>query len=199
MRHFRLRGQPCSSNQSRQVTLHVPRMHVTARASDKNSGESEDLVTRWVGRIFGRKAVDDPTPFGLKRMDWSKVKDLEVTMDREASSVKSDDQMMKLLRPLLAGTSLEEEDLRLTFDANQQGWTPQAFHAAVDGFGPTIILARTRGGALIGGYNPLGYDGFGSDKATMGAFLFTWPDGNTRAKPFKLPKVETDQLACVDR
>jgi len=32
------------------------------------------------------------------------------------------------------------------------------------------------------GYNPLGFDGFGSDKATMGAFLFTWPDGDTKVR-----------------
>ncbi len=30
-------------------------------------------VTRWVGKIFGEAAVNDPTPFGLKRIDWSKV------------------------------------------------------------------------------------------------------------------------------
>jgi hypothetical protein len=181
----------------RHVPHRLPTRNVLVCA--QNDKESDDLVTRWVGRIFGKEAVDDPTPFGLKRMDWSKVKDLEVTMDREAKPMKSDDPMMKLLRPMLAGSSLEEEDLRLCFDANEAGWTPQAFHAAVDGYGPTIVLARTVGGALIGGYNPLGYDGYGSDKSTMGAFLFTWPDGNTKTKPFKLPKVETDQLACIDR
>jgi hypothetical protein len=33
----------------------------------------------------------------------------------------------------------------------------------------------------------------------MGAFLFTWPDGNTKTgKPYKLP-VTAEQLAIVDR
>lgn len=59
------------------------------------------------------------------------------------------------------------------------------------------MVARTQGGAVIGGYNPLGYDGYGN-KATLGAFLFTWPDGDLNQRPHKLPKVSTDQMAVVD-
>jgi hypothetical protein len=82
----------------------------------------------------------------------------------------------------------------------QDGWTAEAFHTCVDGYGPAVVWGRTSGGAVIGGYNPLGYDGFGSDKSTMGSFLFTWPDGDIKAgRPFKLPKVSTDQLAVVDK
>eukprot|EP00955_Chlamydomonas_euryale_P051879 354988-Chlamydomonas_euryale.AAC.21 len=51
---------------------------------------------------------------------------------------------------------LETEDLRMAYSATEDGWTPGAFHSAVDGYGATIVLARTSGGALIGGYNPLG-------------------------------------------
>lgn len=82
-----------------------------------------------------------------------------MTMGRDAAPVQTDDPTMKLLRPLLAGTQLETEDLRCCYSATEDGWTPGAFHAAVDGYGPTIVLARTVGGALMGGYNPLGYDG----------------------------------------
>jgi len=32
----------------------------------------------------------------------------------------------------------------------------------------------------------------------MGAFLFTWPDGDLAQRPHKLPKVSTDQMAIVD-
>jgi len=45
-----------------------------------------------------------------------------------------------------------------------------------------------QGGAVVGGYNPLGFDGYGP-KATLGAFLFTWPDGDWSQRPHKLPKV----------
>ncbi len=40
------------------------------------------------------------------------VKDLEVTMGRDAAPRATDDPLMKILRPLLGGTALEEEDLR---------------------------------------------------------------------------------------
>lgn len=139
----------------------------------------------------------------VRSQDWSKVKDLEVIMDREAAPVAGDDCYMALFRPLLAGTTLEAEPLRLAYSATEDGWTPEAFHSKVDGYGSAVVLARSEGGALFGGYNPLGYDGFGQ-KSSMGAFLFTWPDGDassggsTRKKPFKLPKVQTDQLAVVD-
>lgn len=54
------------------------------------------------------------------------------------------------------------------------------FIARVTGYGPCIIMARSQGGAVFGGYNPLGFDGQGADKGSMGAFLYTWPDGDTK-------------------
>lgn len=60
-----------------------------------------------------------------------------------------------------------------------------------------MVVARSQGGAVLGGYNPLGYDGYGN-KATLGAFLFTWPDGDMNKTPHKLPKISTDQMAIVD-
>lgn len=54
-----------------------------------------------------------------------------------------------------------------------------------------------QGGAVLGGYNPLGFDGYGP-KATLGSFLFTWPDGDFSKLPHKLPKIATDQMAVVD-
>ena len=40
-------------------------------------------------------------------------------MGRDALPVKSDDARMKLFRPLLAGTQLEEEELRLAYSATE--------------------------------------------------------------------------------
>eukprot|EP00878_Enallax_costatus_P019515 GHUV01020589.1.p1 GENE.GHUV01020589.1~~GHUV01020589.1.p1 ORF type:complete len:228 (+),score=51.35 GHUV01020589.1:1454-2137(+) len=130
-------------------------------------------------------------------MDWSQVKDLEVTTDRWAEPVATDDPLMAKIRPLLAGTQLESEALRCAYSATEDGWNPIIFHERVDGYGAALVVARTQGGAVIGGYNPLGYDGYGN-KATMGAFLFTWPDGDMSKLPHKLPKVSTDQMAVVD-
>lgn len=163
----------------------------------KESQEEYDLVTRWVGKIFGKAAVEDKEPMGLKRMDWSQVKDLECTTDRWADPVSTDDPIMAKLRPLLAGTQLEDEALRCAYSATEDGWSAAAFHDRVDGYGAALVVARTQGGAVVGGYNPLGFDGYGP-KATLGAFLFTWPDGDWSQRPHKLPKVSTDQMAVVD-
>ncbi|KAL6765096.1 hypothetical protein V8C86DRAFT_2461198 [Haematococcus lacustris] len=179
--------------------IECPR-HRSRRTLLQAGGDSDDIVTTIVGKIFGQKALEDRTPFGMARMDWSKVKDLEVVLDRDALPVADDDPTMAQLRPMLAGTSLESEPLRLAYCAETDGWRPDAFHAAVSGYGPCLIWARTAGGAMCGGYNPLGFEGFGADKASMGAFLFSWPRGDVRgSRPEKLPKTGTDQMAAVDR
>jgi hypothetical protein len=36
--------------------------------------------------------------------------------------------------------------------------------------------------------------GYGNNKSTFGAFLFTWPDGDMSQRPHKLPKV-----CCAER
>jgi hypothetical protein len=105
------------------------------------------------------------------------------------------------------GTQLEEEPLRCAYSATEDGWSAAAFHDRVDGYGATLIMARTQvgggggggevtaavttacsdagqpctvcasctsikcggacwrrwlqGGAIVGGYNPLGFDGYG--------------------------------------
>lgn len=56
----------------------------------------------------------------------------------------------------LSPLQLETKPLRLAYDANKNGWNAQAFHKAVDGFGATIVFARTENGSVIGGYNPKG-------------------------------------------
>jgi hypothetical protein len=50
---------------------------------------------------------------------------------------------------------------------------------------------------VCGGYNPLGFDGYGP-KATFGAFLFTWPEGDFSQLPFKLPKIGSETMAVND-
>jgi hypothetical protein len=71
--------------------------------------------------------------------------------------VDTDDAEMAMLRQMLCQTSLEESPLRLAYDADVNGWTPDAFHAAVNTFGAAIVIAETTGGAVIGGYNPSGW------------------------------------------
>jgi hypothetical protein len=51
---------------------------------------------------------------------------------------------------------LETRALKCVYDSNKDGWTPAAFHKGVDKKGPGVILARTKSGAVVGGYNPKG-------------------------------------------
>jgi hypothetical protein len=50
---------------------------------------------------------------------------------------------------------------RCAYSATEDGWTPADFHGRVGGYGACVVLARTAGGALVGGYNPLGFEGCG--------------------------------------
>jgi hypothetical protein len=65
-----------------------------------------------VGSIFGKKVLEDPEPFGLKRLDFDKLPDQKVVTDREAQLLPADKGMAATLRPLLAGTQLEAAPLR---------------------------------------------------------------------------------------
>lgn len=66
-------GAHCAQRQ--QCQRHRCRVSSTRlRAKDKGKEEDTDLVTRLVGKVFGQQALDDRNPFGLKRMDWDKVR-----------------------------------------------------------------------------------------------------------------------------
>lgn len=82
-----------------------------------------------------------------------------------------------LVRGALRGTLLDGRRLRVAYSANRDGWSAAAFHRAVDGRGPAVVLARTTSGALVGGYNPKGWASLGGARPSLDAFLFTWPGG----------------------
>ena len=48
---------------------------------------------------------------------------------------------------------------RLTYSAEEHGWSAAAFHAQVDTYGAAVVLGRTAGGAVFGAYNPRGWIG----------------------------------------
>lgn len=94
---------------------------------------------------------------GMKRMSEDAIKELyPATTDTWAEPVSTDDEEMALIRPMLAQTSIESVPLRLAYDAERDGWTPEAFHTAVNTFGAAVVIAKTAGGAVLGGYNPSG-------------------------------------------
>ena len=178
--------------------------HLRLHAKD---ADSPDLIESWVGKIFGKKALEDRSPGGMKRLDVPEM--FGPVLDRWADPVEGDSPDAALIRPLLAGTQLESTPLRLAYSADRDGWSAQAFHEKVNTFGCGVVVARTAGGAVIGGYNPRGWIGLGEDRDSIAAFLFTWPTGinNNKqsptnpdaARPIKLPKVGGASLAVVDK
>lgn len=160
-------------------------------------------ITGLVGRLFGKKALEDSNPGGMKRLsaeDGAGYFEMwPAPVDEWAAPLDGDSPDVALLRPLLAKTQMEKVPLRLAYDANRNGWDTAAFHAAVDTFGATLIVCTSEGGAIFGGYNPRGFIGLGEDRDSIAAFLFTWPDGDTRKLPLKMPKVGGASLAVVDK
>lgn len=51
---------------------------------------------------------------------------------------------------------------------------------------------------MFGGYNPLGWISLGEDRSSNGAFLFSFPEGDTKKRAVKLPKVGGPNLAVID-
>lgn len=113
-----------------------------------------------------------------------------------AEPVESDNKEMAKLRPMLKNTNLETRGLKLTYDANRNGWNPDAFHKAVDKLGGGIVVCTTKDGLLCGGYNPKGWVGYGESRGSIAAFLFSFdqPDGSAT----KLLKVGGKSLAQQD-
>lgn len=94
---------------------------------------------------------------GLKRLSDEAAKELyPATTEEWAQPLEGEGAEESMLRPMLAQTSIETSPLRLAYDADSNGWTPEAFHEAVNTFGAAIVVAETVGGAIVGGYNPAG-------------------------------------------
>ena len=115
-----------------------------------------------------------------------------------AEAVDGDSAEVQLLRPMLKNTNLEFLPLRLAYDSQRDGWTASKWHAKVDCTGPCMVVAKTAGGAFCGGYAPKGFAGYGENRGSIAAFLFTWPDGDTSRPVVKLQKIGGAGLATID-
>lgn len=91
-----------------------------------------------------------------------------------------------LLRPLLFNTQLQDEPLQLVYNSRKDGFSAKTWHSKVDLQGPCLIVAKTQGGALCGAYAAKGFAGQGEYRGSLGSFLFTWPDGDTKKLPLKI-------------
>jgi hypothetical protein len=109
--------------------------------------------------------------------------------NRFASPVTGDGVEAKSIRPLLAGTQLETRQLKLVYKASRDGWSPRAFHSAVNNLGASVIIAQTDDGLVVGGYNPKGWAGLGENRPSVAAFLFVREAKAKPADAVKLRKI----------
>ncbi|KAL3919970.1 MAG: hypothetical protein SGILL_003491 [Bacillariaceae sp.] len=116
--------------------------------------DDEDPVEKIFGFFFGQK---EEAPMGMKRFGREQFPEqYPATVDEFAEPVASDNKDMAIVRPLLKNTNLEFRGLKLTYDANRDGWTPEKFHNLVDKKGGGLVVCTTSDGLVCGGYNPKG-------------------------------------------
>ena len=69
-------------------------------------------------------------------------------------------------------------DFKLLYCSNRDGLNAASFHKNCDNKGATIWVAKIQGSTqLIGGYNPLDWNGNGVWKNTADSFVFNFTDG----------------------
>jgi TLD len=160
---------------------------------NKTPVEEPDLVEKIFSVFFGKP---EESPFGLPRFNSTRFPEqYPATVDQWADPVEGDSADVAALRPLLKNTNMESRLLRLTYDANKQGWNAQAFHAAVDRQGAALVVCKSRLGLIAGGYNPKGWVGYGEARGSIAAFLFR---KNSNGGYTKLRKVGGAGLAQLD-
>ena len=136
--------------------------------SDKEEKESEvakvetekevyiddDPVEKLFNIFFGQK---EEAPMGMARFGSERFPEqYPAVKDEWAEPVETDDKEMQIIRPFLKNTNLERRGLKLSYDANRDGWDPIVFHQLVDKKGGAVVLCETRMGIVCGGYNPKG-------------------------------------------
>jgi len=160
--------------------------------------DDEDPIEKIFGIFFGKKEAE---PMGMKRFGQERFPEqYPAVLDEWADPVEGDDKEMALLRPLLKNTNLETRNLRLTYDANRDGFDPVTFHSKVDKQGGAIVFCTTRAGIQCGGYNPKGWVGYGEARGSIAAFLYILGGkyAAAGAPAIKLRKVGGPGLAQMD-
>mmetsp|Transcript_25968 Transcript_25968/g.29708 ORF Transcript_25968/g.29708 Transcript_25968/m.29708 type:complete len:319 (+) Transcript_25968:16-972(+) len=156
---------------------------VISKSEDKASDDafkdaaydSDDPIEKIFGFFFGKREEE---PMGMKRFGQERFPEqYPATTTEWADQVDTDDVTMKKIRPLLKNTNLETRGLKLTFDANREGWNAAIFHSKVDKLGGAVVVCTTKSGLVCGGYNPKGWVGYGEARGSIAAFLFAF-DGN---------------------
>ena len=80
--------------------------------------------------------------------------------------------LLAMLQESTQGGSGTEVSLNLIFRASRDGFSNQAFHQKCDQQGPTVVVAKSAGGHLFGGYTETSWDSNSNYKNCREAFLF---------------------------
>lgn len=110
----------------------------------------------------------------------------EFNMEASGLAIKLTEGQKKQICSLLGNV-----ELRLLYKASVHGYAASAFHQRCDNQGPTLIVAYSNSGEILGGYTSQDYTGSGQYINDKHAFLFelknnipvqfkiTTPNGNT--------------------
>lgn len=75
----------------RHATLPSPHPHHLKPTRTRATADGDDLITRFVGKLFGQKVLEDPEPGGLKRLSDTALQELyPATLDEFAAPVVRD-------------------------------------------------------------------------------------------------------------
>eukprot|EP00586_Coscinodiscus_wailesii_P020587 CAMPEP_0172508848 /NCGR_PEP_ID=MMETSP1066-20121228/215322_1 /TAXON_ID=671091 /ORGANISM="Coscinodiscus wailesii, Strain CCMP2513" /LENGTH=295 /DNA_ID=CAMNT_0013287039 /DNA_START=67 /DNA_END=954 /DNA_ORIENTATION=+ len=203
-----LRYGPSMTRMSAEASFYSPSMKTltkTSRIIDRHVGKNNKWQQKkqmygWLDNLFP-KINDDP----LSSSDRQKLYPEQYVatyelLDQSCCLPGEDDPDAILVRPLLKQTQLEQRPVKVVYDANKNGWSAAAFHNAVDGKGAAVVLAKTKDGAVIGGYNPKGWASLGGARPSVAAFLFyalTSSSSSSSMSFQKLRKVGGGGLACA--
>jgi hypothetical protein len=94
-----------------------------------------------VARLF--RAQEESSQIG-RQMQYPEQYPATYEMNTDVVEEDENDEIAKLVRPLLKNTQLQNRPLQLVYDANKHGWNAAAFHERVDGKGAAIVLCRPR-------------------------------------------------------
>lgn len=169
----------------------------TVKARNVDDIEEGDIIERLVGKLFGKSALEEQNPGGLKRLDNPEM--YPATTEKFADAIPEDKGDVVYYRQLLANTQLEKTPLVPVFDTEKDGWDMSSFGGKVYTMGPTLLVLHLENSpCVVGGYNPRGWIGLNEDRDSMAAFLFVWPDGKLHKRPIKLPKQGGAGLSVMD-
>ena len=177
---------------------------IVSKRIHKKTGYSIEVSTTrrngWLENFF-----EPPKSSSSSSREIQYPEQYPATYELNTEIVEEDNELpavYKLVRPLLRNTQLQSRPLQLVFDANKDGWDPASFHSKVDGKGAAVVIARTAGGSICGGYNPKGWASLGGARPSVAAFLYyerNLGGGTEEAPEFqKLQKVGGGGLACAN-